>query len=179
MKTILKWQIFGFLFTVAVGSLLHFVYDWSGESIFVAPFSAVNESTWEHMKLFFIPAFLFAALQNIFLGRRYDNFWFIKAVGILVGTLLIPLLFYTYNGAFGKSPDWLNILFFVLATVCAYLVEYLLFRKLTRLSKLSIPAFILLCAIAFVFVVFTFFPPKLPIFKDPNTNVYGISFSFP
>lgn len=179
MKTILKWQIFGFLFTVTVGSLLHFVYEWSGESIFGAPFSAVNESTWEHMKLFFIPAFLFATLQNIFLGRRYDNFWFIKAVGILVGTLLIPLLFYTYNGAFGKSPDWLNILFFVLATVCAYLVEYLLFRKLTRLSKLSIPAFILLCAIAFVFVVFTFFPPKLPIFKDPNTNVYGISFSFP
>ena len=177
MKTILKWQIFGFLFTVAVGSLLHFVYEWSGESIFVAPFSAVNESTWEHMKLFFIPAFLFAALQNIFLGRRYDNFWFIKAVGILVGTLLIPLLFYTYNGAFGKSPDWLNILFFVLATVCAYLVEYLLFRKLTRLSKLSIPAFILLCAIAFVFVVFTFFPPKLPIFQDPTTNLYGINYS--
>lgn len=178
MKNILKWQIFGFLFSVVLGSLLHFVYDWSGKSIFVAPFSAVNESTWEHIKLFFIPAFLFALIQSVFLSNTYGNFWAVKLVGILLGLLLIPVLFYTYNGAFGKSPDWLNILFFVIATACAYLIEFLFFTKITRFSSLSVFAFILLCGIAFSFVIFTFFPPKLPIFKDQITNEYGINYSF-
>ena len=177
MKNILKWQIFGFTFTVVLGSLLHFVYDWSGESIFVAPFSAVNESTWEHIKLFFIPAFLFAFIQSAFLSNCYDNFWVIKASGALLGIFLIPVLFYTYSGAFGKSPDWLNILFFILAAALAYLVEFLLFLRVTRFSKLSPFAFILLCIVAFFFVFFTFFPPKLPIFQDPTTNLYGINYS--
>ena len=103
MKNILKWQIFGFLFSIFFGSLLHFVYDWSGKSILIAPISAVNESTWEHMKLFFIPTFIFAVIQNIFLSDRYENFWVVKAVGILAGLFLIPILFYTYNGAFAGS----------------------------------------------------------------------------
>ncbi|MBR2340803.1 MAG: hypothetical protein IKA72_00125, partial [Clostridia bacterium] len=92
--------------------------------------------------------------------------------GLVSGTLLIPILFYTYNGAFGKSPDWLNITFFVFSVACAYLIEYLLFAKIDRFKSLSVFAFILLCAIAFFFVVFTFFPPKLPIFQAPITNGY-------
>ena len=177
MKNILKWQIVGLVFTVVLGSLLHFVYDWSGKSIFVAPFSAVNESTWEHMKLFFIPAFIFAFIQSFFLSNTYDNFWVVKLIGILFGLVLIPVLFYTYNGAFGKSPDWLNILFFILATTCAYLIELLLFTTVTRFSNLSVFSFILLCGIAFTFVIFTFFPPKFPIFKDPITNKYSTAYS--
>ena len=57
-----KWQLIGFVTTVICGVLLHFLYEWSGESIWVAPISAVNESTWEHMKLLFIPMFIFAII---------------------------------------------------------------------------------------------------------------------
>ena len=50
-KRLLLWEAAGFLFTAAVGALLHFTYDWSGGTVLAAAFSAVNESTWEHMKL--------------------------------------------------------------------------------------------------------------------------------
>ena len=176
-RSIGVWQLFGFAVTSLGGTLLHFLYEWLGESAWIAPFSGVNESTWEHMKLFFIPAFIFAFIQSAFLSKRYDNFWVIKAIGALLGVILIPVLFYTYNGAFGKSPDWLNILFFILATALAYFFEFLLFLRVTSFSKLSPCAFILLCAIAFFFVFFTFFPPKLPIFQDPTTKLYGINYS--
>ena len=39
------WELGGFLFTGALGTLLHFVYEWSGGSALAAWFSAVNEST--------------------------------------------------------------------------------------------------------------------------------------
>ena len=93
MKRSLKhWQIIGFIFTAIVGTLLHFLYDWLSESILIAPFSSVNESTWEHMKLFFWPAFLFAAVQSLFFRDRKD-FLMIKLRGILSGLILIPVLF--------------------------------------------------------------------------------------
>ena len=58
------WQFAGFTFTAVLGTLLHFLYEWT-QMIAFAPFSAVNESTWEHMKLLFIPMFLLAIILFI------------------------------------------------------------------------------------------------------------------
>lgn len=75
MKKSLKfWQIGGFVFTAIAGVLLHFLYDWTNQSIIVASFSAVNESIWEHMKLLFFPMFVFALIEYKFIGKNYENF---------------------------------------------------------------------------------------------------------
>ena len=169
-KNLSLWQWIGFTFAVVLGSLLHFLFDWTG-SYALAPFSAVNESTWEHMKILFFPLLVFALIQRPF-ANDYPAFWWIKCIGILAGVISIPVLFYTYNGAFGKSPDWLNITFFILATSTSYVVEFLLFRQ-KNTCKFCAWYFIILCAIAFTFVIFTFFPPKLPLFQAPITKLYG------
>ena len=68
------WRLGGFLFTAAAGTLLHFAYGWSGENPVVGAFSAVSESTWEHMKLLFVPLLLtalFAALAVLFVWWTY------------------------------------------------------------------------------------------------------------
>ncbi len=85
------WQVMGFLFTAIAGTLLHFLYDWSGQSLLIAPFSAVNESIWEHMKLLFFPMLLFAAAESRFISGKYPNFWCAKLLGIAAGLLLIPV----------------------------------------------------------------------------------------
>lgn len=51
----LRWEVAGLFVVIAAGNLLHFVYEWSGESPVAAVFSGVNESTWEHMKLLAVP----------------------------------------------------------------------------------------------------------------------------
>ena len=60
-----RWEIMGFAVTGLLGTLLHFVYEWTGENRIVAAFSAVNESTWEHMKLLFVPFLVFAVVEFI------------------------------------------------------------------------------------------------------------------
>ena len=113
-RSIRLWQLLGFGVTALGGTLLHFLYDWTEKSAWIAPFSGVNESTWEHMKLLFWPTFLFAVMQSLFFKERSD-FWCVKLAGTLLGLTLIPVLFYTYNGVIGKSPDWLNItIFFII-----------------------------------------------------------------
>ena len=57
------WTWAGFFTAAVLGTLDHFAYDWSGKSLPVGAFCAVNESTWEHMKLLFFPVLLFTAVQ--------------------------------------------------------------------------------------------------------------------
>ena len=167
------WQISGFSFVSLFGTLLHFLYDWTNKSLFLAPFSAVNESTFEHLKLFYFPFLLFALIQSRFF-KKYKNFWCIKLIGLTVGLILIPVLFYTYNGAVGKSPDWLNISIFFISAALSFLAEYYLFKRSFICSKYSKICFYVILFIGLLFIVFTFWTPKLNIFKDPVANTYGI-----
>ena len=65
-RSIGLWQLMGFAVTSLFGTILHFLYDWLSESKWAAPFSGVNESTWEHMKLLYWPLLLFAIFQSFF-----------------------------------------------------------------------------------------------------------------
>ena len=168
-ENLLWWSVGGVLTVAILGTLLHFLYDWTGESALAKPFSAIDESTWQHMKIMYFPMILFGAVEWWFFREEYPCFFGVKLVGILVGLLLIPILFYTYNGAFGKSPDWLNITIFMVADVCAYAVEHILFKRAESgcrkvWSALSLTAIIVIGAL---FVVFTYAPPNLPLFISP------------
>lgn len=172
-RSISMWEFVGFGVAAAGGTLLHFLYDWLGKAAWIAPFSGVNESTWEHMKLLFWPMFIYAIFESFFFRDRED-FWCVKLRGILLGLALIPIIFYTYNGAVGKSPDWLNIAIFFITAAVAYIYEARLFNfgKVKRRSQKL--AFAVLCVIALLFVLFTFRTPEIGIFLDPVTGTYGI-----
>ena len=95
-------------------------------------------------------------------------------MGILTGLLLIPILFYTYNGIFGKSPDWINIFIFYVSAASVFLLEWWLLTKDTVFCKWPWLAFAVICLIGVFFVVFTFAPPQIPLFRDPVTGTYGL-----
>lgn len=167
------WQLAGVTFTAVLGTILHFLYDWTG-SVLVTPFSAANESTWEHMKLLFFPMVLFACAQSFFFREEYDNFWCIKLIGIVFGVTLIPVLFYTLGGTFGELSGWMNVLIFFVAAGGAYYLEYRLFKRNTLSCLWKIMPIFLLLLIAAAFVLFTYLPPNIPLFQDPITGGYGL-----
>ena len=167
------WQAAGFALATFGGTILHFLYDWTGGNILVAPFSAINESTWEHMKLLFWPLFLFALVQRLFF-KDQENHWCVKLAEILLGLVLIPVLFYTYNGVFGKSPNWINIAIFYISAACVFLFERWAFNQDRMPCKHPRLAFAAICLIGILFVVLTFAPPQIPLFQDPLTGTYGI-----
>ena len=172
-RKLLYWQIAGFVTTSILGTLLHFLYDWSNKNIFIAPFSSLNESTWEHMKILFFPLFIFAIIQYRFF-KNHKNFWWVKLVGICTGLILIPVLFYTYNGIFGKSPDWFNIAIYFIALALTFIIETFLLKNDKLHLKSPWIAFVIICIIGGLFILFTFATPKLPLFKDPQTLTFGI-----
>lgn len=174
-KRLLLWELGGFLFTGAAGTLLHFVYDWTGGNTLAAAFSAVNESTWEHMKLLFFPLFLFSIVQVCRMGRNYPNFPAVRAVSTVAGLALIPILFYTYTGVLGFDVMWADIAVFYLADLGAFALDFILLRR----GRLSAPwqqvlGLAVLWGLAFCFVWCTFRPPQIALWRDPVTGQYGI-----
>ena len=169
------WELGGFLFTGALGTLLHFVYEWSGGSLPAACVSAVNESTWEHMKLLFVPMFLYSVAQIGLLGRNYPNLLAVRALGVLTGLALIPVLFYTYTGILGRNINWVDISIFFLADLAAFSLDFALLRR-GKLSGrwMQILGLAVLWGLAFCFVWCTFRPPHLPLWRDPVSGIYGI-----
>ena len=171
-KRSILWQWAGFGSVTLGGTVLHFLYGWTGGGILAAAFSGVNESTWEHMKLLYWPLFAFALVQRPFF-RGQKSYWCVKLAEILLGLALIPVLFYTWNGVFGKSPDWVNISIFYITAALVFLFEGWAFRQERLNCKHPHLALAAICILGALFVLFTFAPPQLPLFRDPITGIYG------
>lgn len=174
MKKLLSvWQFSGFIFTSIAGVILHFLFDWTNKSIFVAPFSAVNESIWEHTKLLFFPMLVFALVERRYIGKEYKSFWCVKLMGIVLGIVLIPVLYYTINGIFGSTPDWVNIAIFFVAAAVSYFAETKLLKQNNAYCRSPGTALVILILIALLFMALTFIPPYIPLFEDPITKTFG------
>lgn len=174
-KRLFRQEALSALAVLAAGALLHFVYQWSGSSPVAGAFSAVNESVWEHMKLVFAPLFLLTMGQVFFLGRTWPNFLAARSISVLLGTLLVPVLYYTYSGAAGIHVLWADILVFALSVLAVFLLESRLLHRGSMEAGWSQAAGLLaLWALAFLFVFWTYRPPHIPLFQDPLTLRYGL-----
>ena len=163
-----NYQIISAIFICIVGTLLHFTYELFGENTLMASFSAINESVWEHLKLLFFPMLLTTIIGYFYIGKNIPNFLYSKTIGIISSILF----FYTYTGIIGKSIVFIDIASFFVAVV---LGEYLTYKLMnSNLKYNNVIAIIILTIILICFVVFTYFTPKIGLFKDPVTNQYGI-----
>lgn len=175
-KSFSKFQIFSAIFSLISGVLLHFAYKWSGNNTFVGLFSAVNESTWEHLKLIFFPMLISGIIGYFIFKNELPNYICAKTIGIICAMIFTIIFFYTYTGVIGTNYDFLNIATFFIAVILGEYITYLLTFNHIDCDKSS--CIIILVLLTFSFVIFTFNPPKINLFKSPIDNSYGIPKSF-
>ena len=162
---ILKFQIFSFIFVSILGTLLHFTYEWSNNNQFVAIFSAINESTWEHLKLIFFPMLITTIIGYFYIGKTVPNFLCAKTLGLIISILFTVIFFYTYTGILGTNIDFINIsVFFLTVLLGEYTAYRIMVSNLNCNKKIS---FFVLFTLLICFIFFTYFPPKIGLFKAP------------
>jgi hypothetical protein len=173
-KYILKWEISGIIFVFLLGALLHFVFEWSGESRIVGAIASVNESVWEHFKQGFWPMCLFAAIEYRFIRLQTNNFLAAKGTAVLLIPIFTGLIFYAYTAITGKEILIVDITIFFLAVTLGQLISYRIMtsKKLPEFTSYAGIAVIIL--VGLILILFTFFPLYLPILLDQNTGIYGI-----
>ena len=169
---ILKFIIFSGIFVMILGTLLHFTYEWSGNNQFIASFSAVNESTWEHLKLLFFPMLLTTIIGFFYLEKSCPNYWCARLFGILTAILFTIVFLYTYTGIIGTNFAFVDISIFFVAVILGELVSYkVLVSSIDCNSSVALVGIILLLA---CFIIFTYFTPEIGLFKDPVNGLFGI-----
>lgn len=176
-----KSEIFNFtilsVITVFIlGTLFHFTFNWSNMNTIIGSFSAVNESTWEHLKLLFFPMLITSIIGNFYLTSYTSSFLCARISAIFSSILFTIVFFYTYTGILGFNIAILDIATFYIATIIGECISYKIMISNFNCNNKN---FFLIFALIFLsFILFTFFPPKVGLFKDPLTGTYGISKTF-
>jgi hypothetical protein len=169
-----RLEIAGGAEVFAVASFLHFLYGLTNKSILGALFGAVNESVWEHLKIFSLAYIGWGIVELLWAKPPLRQFVWAKALGVYSLCVGIGGFFYLYTPIAGRAILILDLFSGLFFSFFAHFVSY----KITNLRENRGQNFYLGLMMIFLLLVmilcFTYYPPKTPLFKDYTTGLYGI-----
>lgn len=158
-----------------LGSALHFLFDWTKHNRFIAIFSAVNESYWEHIKIAIWPVFFLQA--TLFLSGGFQFAAFVPAMAIALYSIPVSMvgLVWLYKSFSGRNILWLDISVFFVSIALSQSVFTLVFLELAASQATIVISGLFLGGLIAAFLIFTVRPPSEPdVFVDPINRRYGL-----
>ncbi|MBQ9530718.1 MAG: hypothetical protein IJR70_01465 [Eubacterium sp.] len=173
-KRLFKNQVIGFIFISISGTIGHFIFKWSGKNPLIGLFFSVNESPWEHLKLLFFPFLAFTVYTAIKFKQDKFNIFFANCVSVYLGMWSILSYYYTFTSATGNASEFINVSSFFVGVAVSFIVSYFLINNSIGRGMPNAFGIIIFILTSFAFFLFTFKPPYIPLFQDPQT----LTFSF-
>ncbi len=174
-RSVLKWELIGIAVISVLGSIFHFAFEWSGEWGPIGVIVAVNESVFEHLKLTFWPTLFYAAITYGLLKKSAYNFIIAKTASLYVMPVAIIVLFYSYTTITGTENLIIDIVIFVVAVALGQFTSYKILTTSQLSNSLRWLSLAFLIILGVIYGVFTYYPPHVPLFLDPVSGTYGIS----
>jgi hypothetical protein len=169
-RTILWWEVGAFGFIMLVGSFFHFIYELSGFHPYAALFGSVNESSWEHLKLFFYPGVVFLLVEHAFVKDFANNYWWGKAMALVVTPIGVLVSFYFYLGIvlpiWGEGTLALDISTGAFGVLLGNIVSYRILTSPPHEPSRNAAAAAVMAVLTTAFMTLTYFPPKFFVFED-------------
>ncbi len=158
----------------AIASFLHFLYDLTGRSVLGALLGSVNESVWEHLKIFAIAYLVWAAVELLWAKPTFKAFVWAKAVGVYSLCILISGFFYLYTGLLGRSVLAVDLASGLIFSFLAHLISCKLATAEGNHGQFFYTGIMLLFLMFVMILCFTYYPPEADLFKDPVTGTFGV-----
>ena len=137
-------------------------------------FGSVNNSIWEISKTLILPYFLWSMIELLILTTPFRKFVLCKTLAIYFLTLTYIFLCLIFS-VFSPTSTYLTE--FILAVISASVTAFLFckaFSSSLNPEHLFVPSVFMLLLLATLFFSLTPFPPRLFIFMDRTTQLYGI-----
>lgn len=158
-----------------LGTLLHFVYDWSRHNKFVAIFAAVNESYWEHIKIAFWPVLVWFLALFAMGGWHIPGFVPAATIALYAVPVTMVAIVFGYKSITRRNILWLDILSFFVTVGFALIIFTLIATELDASGWTIALSVLLLVPLGIAFARFTHTPPQEPdLFRDPLNERYGL-----
>ncbi len=165
---------------IVLGTLLHFAYDFFNKSFLVGLFTPVNESVWEHLKLVLIPITLFGIIYSLIYRKssyKLNSFWYYTSISIILSMIIIPIIHYLYKLIFKDISSFFDITLYIISIIISFFYIYINMKKqyqnVSNINK-NATGIIIITSLFLLFIIFTIYPPRLELFKDPTNNTFGI-----
>lgn len=172
-KLFKRSEIAGPFIVFIIASLLHFIYDLS-PNVLTSLFGAVNESVWEHIKIFTIAYLFYGFIEMLLIRPAFKRFVVAKTLGVIAQGALIPLAYYAYTIFTQKPLLIVDLLIGFLSAVSGFLVSYRLYKSDREIEKYFLTSIMILFLILMSLLCFTYFPPEAELFRDVVTGEFGI-----
>ena len=173
-KLIKKWHIFGAIFIMLLGSVMHFLFQWTGSWAPVGAIAAVNESVWEHLKLAYWPLMFYSLIEYWYVKDKANNYLIAKFIAAYSIPLMTVVFFYSYTTLLGIESLAADIISFFIFIIIGQYFSYIIMKREPISKKFSAIALIAIILLGILFVLFTYLPPLIPLFQDGETGLYGI-----
>jgi hypothetical protein len=176
-RAILLWEIATFFVVMLGASALHLAFELSDFYRPLAIVAAVNESTFEHLKIFFWPAAIMAVVEHAFIKGKVNNFWWGKAMAMLVTPIVIVISFYFYLGIAlpltGTGYLALDIGTGAFGVLVGNIVAYRILTSPERGNARRNVGLAIIAVLAVIMATVAFFPPDLFLFE----NFFGYEYT--
>ncbi|RKY15493.1 MAG: hypothetical protein DRP82_01575 [Planctomycetota bacterium] len=164
-----------FLFLLAF-CVFHYGYELT-EMAFLTPFCGTNESVFQHLKMAFWAYVLLSAIELALMRKRENqkikNLVYSRMLSAVLIPWIVLLTWYLLPGVFGRVESiFIEVSWAVLVTYLSGLfvvqiekeVEKVQFQVATKVVLLTLTVIS-----AFLFVLFTYRPPWIDLFVNPET----------
>jgi hypothetical protein len=181
-REVFWWEAGAFIFVMLVASALHFVFELSDFNKTVAVFGSVNESTFEHLKLFFWPGLFYTLVQHAFIKGRVNNYWYGKGMALLAVPFGVIVSFYLYLGILlpirGEGLLALDIGTGAVGVLLGNIVAYRLLTGRERGNKARSLGVATMLVLALMMATAAWFQPRIFLYEDflgyEYTGQFGI-----
>lgn len=157
-------ELLGFVFTIMVGTIGHFLYEKSNYNKVIGFLFSKNESTWEHMKLGITPIILWTIVE--FFTYNFNNLFFAKFVSIIAFSLSLYILYYGYKKIVRRNILFLDILVFYISLFLATVVSINILMNMGYGVLLNFLGFVGIIFILYLYKKFSKDNFDLSIFKE-------------
>lgn len=173
-KIIFKFEIGGIFFILILSVFMQNLYSLVNRELIGVLFGSVNDSIWETAKTLILPYALWGIIELLCIRLPFKRFVTAKVIALYylgISYILLNLMF----ALLGMENDFL--ISFTSAIFCITTSLFLSYRLVfsnQKLENIFLPAFFMLMLLIAFYFSFTPFPPKMYIFKDRTTSLYGI-----
>lgn len=157
-------EILGLVFCMILGTIGHFLYDWSNKHKLFGFLFAKNESAWEHIKLGVTPIILWTIIE--LLTFDFDCLFFSKFISVVTFVLLLLVFYYIYKYIFRKNNLFFDIILFYVCLGISHIVSIKLLINTNCGLLLNFIGFVGLSSIIYLYYKLNKKTPDLIIFQE-------------
>lgn len=172
-----KWIYISVPLIVSLSAAGRHIYNLADQAEMLAPFVPINKSIWEYLKTLVFPVLMFWTAAYF---ARYKLK--ISRTGALTGAvlsgvvspLMTVMMYYFYICAFGMHSRLVDFLIAAMSVMTGQFTAHHMCTAMYPSKQQGKYVFAVIVILVAAFIIFTYYPPKLPIFMDPETGSYGI-----